>query len=225
LFVGLEKALDFSCTGQARFCCNRAPRGSPIRIQNLIFWPPANAEAGRNLIGRNPANLIVGWCGQFLFFVVPRQFRQVVGEWPGNQILIPNWTNFHCPGTTLFRNSSYHPGKKLFVCIREECQLLGKSTFRSRTDGQGYARWWKCDGFVGRDDEIHSLVVGQHRDVVFQLLIEAQGNCHKHTHKHTVFVAVGTQWGPGLLAEYLPKYGRGRLCNRDMCSARVMYRS
>jgi len=45
--------------------------------------------------------LIVGWCGQFLFFVVPRKFRQVVGEWPGNQILIPNWTNFHCPGTTL----------------------------------------------------------------------------------------------------------------------------
>jgi len=45
--------------------------------------------------------LIVGWSGQFLFFVVPRQFSQVVGEWPENQILIPNWTYFHCPGTTL----------------------------------------------------------------------------------------------------------------------------
>jgi len=55
----------------------------------------------RNLIGRNPANLIVGWREQFLFFVVPCQFSQVVGEWPGNQILIPDWTNFHCPGTTL----------------------------------------------------------------------------------------------------------------------------
>jgi len=46
-------------------------------------------------------NLIVGWCGRFLFFVVPRQFSQVVGEWPENQILIPDWTYFHCPGTTL----------------------------------------------------------------------------------------------------------------------------
>jgi len=58
--------------------------------------------------------LIVGWCGQFLFFVVPRQFRQVVGEWPGNQILIPNWTNFHCPGTTLVG------GPELFSVEREE---------------------------------------------------------------------------------------------------------
>jgi len=37
----------------------------------------------------------------FFFFVVPRQFSQVVGEWPENQILIPDWTYFHCPGTTL----------------------------------------------------------------------------------------------------------------------------
>jgi len=47
-------------------------------------------------------DLIVGWNGQFLFFVVPCQFSQVVGEWPENQILIPNWTYFHCPGTTLW---------------------------------------------------------------------------------------------------------------------------
>jgi len=51
------------------------------------------------MIGRNTVNL--GWCGRFLFFVVPRQFSQVVGEWPENQILIPEWTYFHCPGTTL----------------------------------------------------------------------------------------------------------------------------
>jgi len=52
------------------------------------------------LIGKNPVNLIVGWCGQFLFFVVLYQFSQVVGEWLENQILIPDWTYFHCPGTT-----------------------------------------------------------------------------------------------------------------------------
>jgi len=45
--------------------------------------------------------MIVGWCGQFLFFVVPRQFSQDIGEWPENQFLIPDWTYFHCPGATL----------------------------------------------------------------------------------------------------------------------------
>jgi len=51
--------------------------------------------------------LIVGWSGRFLFFVVP-QFSQGIGEWPENQILIPDWTYFHCPGTTLvlFRNTT-----------------------------------------------------------------------------------------------------------------------
>jgi len=37
-------------------------------------------------------------------FVVLRQFSQHVGEWPENQILIPDWTNFHCPGATLPNN-------------------------------------------------------------------------------------------------------------------------
>jgi len=50
-------------------------------------------------------NLIVGWCRRFLFFVVPRQFSQDIGEWPENQILIPDWTYFHCPGATL---AGYH---------------------------------------------------------------------------------------------------------------------
>jgi len=49
----------------------------------------------------NSVNLIVGWCGRFLFLVVPRQFSQDTGEWRENQILIPDWTNFHCPGATL----------------------------------------------------------------------------------------------------------------------------
>jgi len=39
--------------------------------------------------------------GQFIFFVVARQFSQDIGEWPQNQILIPDWTDFHCPGATL----------------------------------------------------------------------------------------------------------------------------
>jgi len=53
-------------------------------------------DRSRRLIGRSPENLIVGWCGRFLFFVAPRQFSQDIGDWPENQILIPDWTYFHC---------------------------------------------------------------------------------------------------------------------------------
>jgi len=56
--------------------------------------------------------LIVGWCGQFLFFVV---LSQVVGEWLENQILIPDWTYFHCPGTTLIK----FKGLDSWVVLRE----------------------------------------------------------------------------------------------------------
>jgi len=62
------------------------------------------AGRGRKLIGRKPVNLIVGWCGQFLFSVVPRQFSQDIANWPENQILILDWTYFHCPGATLLLN-------------------------------------------------------------------------------------------------------------------------
>jgi len=51
--------------------------------------------------GRKPINLIVGWWGRFLFFVVPPQFSQVVGEWLENQNLIPDWAYFYCPGAAL----------------------------------------------------------------------------------------------------------------------------
>jgi len=42
-----------------------------------FFVGEGGAGRGRKLIGRNCLNLIVGWCGQFLFFVVLRQFSQV----------------------------------------------------------------------------------------------------------------------------------------------------
>jgi len=54
------------------------------------------------------ANLALSLIFAFLFrhrgdkiFVVPRQFSQDIGEWPENQILIPDWAYFHCPGATL----------------------------------------------------------------------------------------------------------------------------
>jgi len=56
--------------------------------------------------------LIVGWCGQFLIFVVVHQFSQVVGEWLENQILIPDWTCFYCPCTTLVGE---WPGNQILI--------------------------------------------------------------------------------------------------------------
>jgi len=91
------------------------------------------------LIGRKRVNLIVGWCGRFLFFVGPCKFSLDAGEWPENQILIPDWTNFHCPGAT------YHPKfliGLIFIfkegCAQEEeamGQMLSASLFQT-----GYAR-------------------------------------------------------------------------------------
>jgi len=62
----------------------------------MFFNPPFSSGAGRGekMIGRKHVNLIVGWCGRFLF---PRQ----IGEWPENQILIPDWAYFYCPNATL----------------------------------------------------------------------------------------------------------------------------
>jgi len=76
------------------------------------------------LIGTNRINLIVGWCGRFLFFVVPRQFSQGIGEWPENQILIPDWAYFHCPGTTLFQRNILG------------CHVIGKSI--GEAEGRGF---------------------------------------------------------------------------------------
>jgi len=67
------------------------------------------------VIGRKGVNLIVGWCGRFLFFVVPRQFSQVVGEWPENQILIPDWTYFYCPGATLGNDNGEWPENQILI--------------------------------------------------------------------------------------------------------------
>jgi len=37
----------------------------------------------------------------FYFLLSLVNFHKTFGEWPGNQILIPDWTYFNCPGATL----------------------------------------------------------------------------------------------------------------------------
>jgi len=78
--------------------------------------------------------LIVGWCGQFLFFVVPRQFSQGIGEWPENQILIPDWTYFHCPGATLLNN----PGQ---ICLDMVLEKKNKTKLKNPV-------WANLDGVI-----------------------------------------------------------------------------
>jgi len=51
----------------------------PFPIVSTHSLPLGGARRGRKWIGRNAINLIVGWCGRFLFFVVPCQFS--FGEW------------------------------------------------------------------------------------------------------------------------------------------------
>jgi len=54
--------------------------------------------------------------------VVPRQFSQDIGEWPENQILIPDWTYFHCPDTTLIlwgRSNTIHSSCVLARCLKD----------------------------------------------------------------------------------------------------------
>jgi len=48
-----------------------------------------SAGRGRKFIGRNRVNLVVGWCGRFLFFLL--------------SLVNSDWAYFHCPGTTLPR--------------------------------------------------------------------------------------------------------------------------
>jgi len=77
--------------------------------------------------GRNCVNLIVGWVGadDFFFFVVPRQFSpQDIGEWPENQILIPHWTYFHCPGTTLEKQEKDYNGHQICSMARNNLAFL-----------------------------------------------------------------------------------------------------
>jgi len=77
-------------------------------------------ESLEGVVGHNCETLSLGWCRErekidwqearkfdcrlvrtIFIFVVPRKFSLDAGEWPENQILIPDWTNFHCPGATL----------------------------------------------------------------------------------------------------------------------------
>jgi len=77
LAVAVTVAL--SCTACLEEACKR-------RLARCCFFLCTTflllggAGRGRKLIGRKPINLVVGWCGGFLFFVVPRKFSLDAGK-------------------------------------------------------------------------------------------------------------------------------------------------
>jgi len=55
-----------------------------------------------------------------------RQFSKDIGEWLENQILIPDWTYFHCPGATLVLHT---------VRVSNSGQLLAPPMVPAQQDG------------------------------------------------------------------------------------------
>jgi len=52
-------------------------------------------------------------------------FEVDIGEWRENQILIPDWTYFHCPGATLVMKPLNHVMHNPFIALVELCVLGG----------------------------------------------------------------------------------------------------
>jgi len=67
--------------------------------KDLVFSPQCQQ---REKIDWQEAHKFDCWLeGTIFIFCCPSSISQDIGEWPQNQILIPDWTYFHCPGTTL----------------------------------------------------------------------------------------------------------------------------
>jgi len=95
-------------------------------------------------------------------FVVLHQFSQVVGEWLENQILIPDWTYFYCPGTTLtlihrnqfffYRDTTIHTMSSWLSKVIGDSSHEGSPLING--DAQGMRRW-EYEG-SGSDEEYGS---------------------------------------------------------------------
>jgi len=59
---------------------------------------------------------------------VPRQFSEEIGEWPENQILIPDWTYFDCPDSNRVMQHQHH----VQVAPDEDSSLLLETQTKKR---------------------------------------------------------------------------------------------
>jgi len=100
----------------------RFERKSSLRFQKMI--------EKRREGGEWPTS-VVGWCQQFLFFDVPCQFSKDIGKWPENQILIPDWAYFHCPGATLMSSVKVDEGQQKIKTVRTNQQPNLKGSCQS----------------------------------------------------------------------------------------------
>jgi len=60
----------------------------------------------------------IGWCQQREKIDWQEAQKFDIGEWPENQILIPDWTHLYCPGATLLfkiRENSHMPGPEKYL--------------------------------------------------------------------------------------------------------------
>jgi len=48
-------------------------------------------------------------------------------KWPENQILIPDWTYFHCPDTTLVVAKNFHPLQDHFYIMLQTTALANQN--------------------------------------------------------------------------------------------------
>jgi len=60
----------------------------------------------------------------FYFLLSLVNFHEDIGEWPENQILIPDWTYFHCPAATLVADASLLGGNKSSKPLAIICETL-----------------------------------------------------------------------------------------------------
>jgi len=96
----IRKLLSFfKDTMSVSFCCkeeNLSSKMNRVRgIAKLVFVPIGEPNVKVELW---PFSKTLALDFYFLLFLC--QFSQV-GEWQENPILIPEWTYFYCPGTTL----------------------------------------------------------------------------------------------------------------------------
>jgi len=119
----------------------------------LASWPQWDGEVGscqeREKFDRNPLNLMFVGADNFYFLLSLINFHKTFGKWSENQILIPDWTYFHCPGSMLARGTGSFkahlvwqllPGLEQQLCVRmEELLLASRALFTLTAYGGSFS--------------------------------------------------------------------------------------
>jgi len=111
---------------QAHVCLKGIGNENENVVDGLLVGP----SRGRNLIGRNSVNLIVGWGGQF-FLLCLVNFHKILAS--GQKIkFFPDWTYFHWPDATLDHKSAGQ-GRKISLSFLSQANQEAPTHPVSRT--------------------------------------------------------------------------------------------